>query len=306
MQQTARQQLIQTVIKNETLRPLSRLARLKRDPIGALPYYALAALSRIKPYQIHFKTLWGTTMTCFLPEGNTFYYYGYCEANLTNFFIRFVQDGMVVIDVGAHVGIYSMLSSELVGETGRVYSFEPTPWTFRILTENTQKLTNVTILNQAISETKQTLTFADYGPGYGAYNSANANGAPDTTRHPTKISVGSVSLDAFCTEKSIQPDIIKIDSEGYEREVLLGSKSILTDTATKRPLVTIEVAGGATWAENSHQAFALLTSYGYTPYEINPEGTIAPHTFKDTYQYDNLLFIPTERMTECEQFLTTY
>ncbi len=302
MEQTQRQQLIQTICKNEELRPLSRIARLQRDPIGALPYYVLAALSRIKPYQIHFKTLWDTTMTCYLPEGNTFYYYGYCEANLTNFFIRYVQNNMTVIDVGAHVGIYSMLSSELVGKTGHVHSFEPTPWTFRILTENTKKLPNVTIHNQAISETEQTLTFADYGPGYGAYNSANKSGAPDTTRQPHKISVGSVSLDSFCEEKSLHPDIIKIDSEGYEREVLLGSKTILTNTATKRPLVTIEVAGGVTWAENSHQAFSLLTSYGYTPYEIHPNGMIAPHTFRDSYQYDNLLFIPPERLADCKQF----
>lgn len=302
MNNANRQSLIATVLANETLRPLSRLTRLGRDPLRAFPYYVLAALSRIKPYRISFKTLWGTRMTCYLPEGNTFYYYGYCEANLTNFFARYVQEGMIVIDVGAHVGIYSMLGSELVGATGHVYSFEPTPWTFRILTENTKNLSNVTIQNQAISETDQTLTFADYGPGYGAYNSANKSGAPDTTRQPTKITVTSVSLDAFCANKNITPDIIKIDSEGYEREVLMGSKGILTDTTTKRPLVTIEVAGGATWAENSHQAFDLLTSYGYSPYEIHPNGTIASHTFKETYAYDNLLFIPVEREHEYQLF----
>ena len=298
-----RQALRTTILKNEALRPLSRFARLLRDPFGAFPYYLLAALSRIKPYRISFRTLWGTRMTCYLPEGNTFYYYGYCEANLTNFYIRAVAEGMTVIDVGAHVGIYSMLSSELVGPTGHVYSFEPTPWTFRILTENTKALTNVTIMNEAISEAEQTLTFADYGPGYGAYNSANKSGAPDTTRTPATLTVQSRSLDSFCREKNIQPDIIKIDSEGYEREVLLGSKGILTNTTHKRPLVSIEVAGGATWAENSHDAFDLLTSYGYTPYEIHTDGLIAPHTFKDTYTYDNLLFIPTERMADVTQHL---
>jgi hypothetical protein len=174
-----RQSLIATVLAHEALRPLSRVARLLRDPLHAFPYYLLATLSHIKPYRISFRTLWGTRMTCYLPEGNTFFYYGYCEANLTNFFIRYVEQGMTIIDVGAHVGIYSMLNSELVGQSGSVYSFEPTPWTFRILTENTKKLPNVTIYNQAISETKQTLTFADYGPGYGAYNSANKSGAPD-------------------------------------------------------------------------------------------------------------------------------
>jgi hypothetical protein len=80
--------------------------------------------------------------------------------------------------------------------------------------------------------------------------------------------------------------------------VLLGSKSILTDITTRRPLVSIEVAGGTEWAENSHQAFTLLTSYGYVPYEIHTNGTLAPHVFKENYTYDNLLFIPNERIQE--------
>jgi FkbM family methyltransferase len=296
MNETDRKLLINTILENETLRPLSRIERFKRDPLGTFPYYILAALSHIKPFRISFSTLWGTKMTCYLPEGNTFYYYGYCEANLTNFYLRTVTKGMTVIDVGAHVGIYSMLGSELVGETGHVYSFEPTPWTFRVLTQNTQKLNNVTIFNQAISETEQTLTFADYGPGYGAYNSANISGAQDITKIPKTTKVVSRSLDLFCKENDISPDIIKIDSEGYEYEVLLGSKNILTNNEAKRPLVTIEVAGGSVWAKNSHQAFNLLEKYGYKAYEINTDGTVNTHKFKETYTYDNLLFVPLEQI----------
>jgi FkbM family methyltransferase len=294
--------LITTILKNETLRPLSRIARLIRDPFGALPYYVLATISHIKPFKIHFRTLWNTKMTCYLPEGNTFYYYGYCEANLTNFFIRYVQAGMTVLDVGAHVGIYSMLSAELVGPTGRVFSFEPTPWTFRLLKENTSALANVTIINQAVSAEAKMLTFADYGPGYGAYNSAHAAGATAIDRTPSMVKIMSVSLDTFCKEHAITPDIIKIDAEGFEPEVLRGSVALLTNKNTHRPLVSIEVAGGSAWAENSHLAFALLDSFSYTPYEISSNGLLSPHTIKDTYLYDNLLFIPTERLAEFQKF----
>lgn len=303
MNKATRTALIATIQKNEALRPLSRLARLKRDPFGAFPYYVLAAISHIKPFKMSFRTLWQTRMTCYLPEGNTFYYYGYCEANLTNFYIRYVQEGMTMIDVGAHVGIYSMLSSELVGPTGHVYSFEPTPWTFRILKENTEKLTNVTITNQAVSAEAKTLTFADYGPGYGAFNSAHEAGATGIARTPTMVEVGSVSLDAFCAERSITPDIIKIDAEGFEPEVLRGSVSLLTSTATARPIVSIEVAGGETWAENSREAFTLLADYGYQPFEMSEDGHISPHTYHDSYTYDNLLFIPTERIAAVTEIL---
>jgi FkbM family methyltransferase len=303
MNNDERQKLISTILKHEALRPLSRLGRLVKDPLGAFPYYVVAAISHLKPFKIKFKTLWETKMTCFLPEGNTFYYYGYCEANLTNFFVRYIKENMVVIDVGAHVGIYSMLSAKLVGENGRVFSFEPTPWTFKLLEENTKSLANVAIFNQAISESAKPLTFADYGPGYGAYNSATIGGAPDLKKQPETITVPSISLSQFCQEKSLSPDLIKIDSEGYEYEVLAGSLSILETSGTKRPLVSIEVAGGTAWANNSHQAFTLLQSLKYDPYEIHPNGLISPHTFKDTYTYDNLLFIPQERVIEFTKFL---
>lgn len=303
MTEELKQKLINTILKNESLRPLSRLARLMKDPLRAFPYYILATFSHLKPFPVHFKTLWDTEMTCFLPEGNTFYYYGYCEANLTNFFVRYIQTGMTVIDVGAHVGIYSMLSSQLVGKGGWVFSFEPTPWTFKILQENTKSLTNVSIFNQAISESSRDLIFSDYGPGYGAYNSANLSGAADLNKQPEKITVPSISLAQFCEEKLLHPDIIKIDSEGYEHEVLVGSLSILENYAIKRPLVSIEVAGGTAWADNSHQAFTLLESLGYTPYEIQQNGLISKHIFKDTYTYDNLLFVPKERVSELVKFL---
>lgn len=296
-----KQQLILTILRNESLRPLSRIQRLFKDPIRALPYYLLATVARIRPFAITFRTLWDTKMTCFLPEGNTFYYYGYCEANLTNLLVRYLTPGMQVLDVGAHVGIYSMLAAELIGKEGRVISFEPTPWTFTLLQKNTNGLTNVTILNKAISDTEKVLTFADYGPGYGAYNSAHAGGAPDIQIRAQKISVPSISLSTFCSENSIKPDFIKIDSEGFEHEVLLGSLELLQTTAKKRPLVSIEVAGGTTWAQNNQQAFSILTSLSYDPYEISPEGLLTPHTLQASYAYDNLLFLPRERREECKE-----
>jgi FkbM family methyltransferase len=298
-----RKELIDTIIKREQLRLLNRTSRLLHDPINALPYYILATCARIKPFRMTFKTLWHTHMTCFLPEGNTFYYYGYCEANLTNFFTRYTQEGMVCMDVGAHVGIYSMLFSELTGKKGSVHSFEPTPWTFELLKENTKKLSNVHINNNAIAETKRTLIFADYGPGYGAYNSAHSGGAPALDKQPDISQIDSISLDNYCSQNSIIPNIIKIDSEGFEFEVLSGAKSLLLDYNKQRPLVTIEVANGEEWADNRNKAFAFLQSANYTAYEINVSGHITPHHERTMYEYDNLLFIPTERIDELKKLI---
>lgn len=297
MTPSERTKLIATITQRETLRPLTRLTRLLRSPWRTIPYYLLATLGHLKPFPITFGTLWGTHMTCYLPEGNTFYFYGYCEANLTNFLIRYVKNDMTIIDVGAHVGIYSMLGSELVGPAGKVHSFEPTPRTFALLQQNTQNLSNVTVQNLAVAETPGSVAFADYGPGYGAYNSASTTGAQDITRTPTTISVESVRLDDYCNEHHLTPSLIKIDAEGFEYEVLKGAAQILSQ-ATPRPLITIEVAGGSGWAENRAHTFETLSHNRYQPYEILANGSIAPHTLKEQYTYDNLLFIPEERVEE--------
>jgi len=291
MNEAQKEKIIQKIIKAEKLRPLRRVERLVKVPVRTFFYYFLAALGHLNPYKLSFKTLWGTKMTSYLPEGNTFYYYGYCEANLTNFLLRFLKKGDTVLDVGAHVGFYSMLSSELVGENGAVHSFEPTRWTYEILKQNTNKLSNVTLNNNAVSSQKEKISFKDYGPGYGAYNTAHNDGSTLKKKFKT-IVIETIVLDDYCKERKIRPDFVKLDAEGYEYVILQGMKSLLDEV---RPIVALEVAGGDEWSDNCKKSIDLLLSKKYKPYEMSLEGFISPHIIKENYDYDNLLFIPEEK-----------
>lgn len=284
-----KKEIIEIIIQREKLRSISRLQRFLRDPFRAFPFYILAAFGHIKPYPLTFKTLWGTTMTCYFPEGNTFYYYGYCEANLTNYFLHNIKPGCVFLDVGAHVGFYTMLSSDLVGSNGQVHSFEPTPWTFGLLKKNTIGLSNVTLNNVAASDSSGMISFSDYGPGYGAFNSAHPKGASAfIKRKAITVDAPTISIDNYCEKKGIKPDIIKLDAEGIEHIILQGMTRILSDS--KRPIITLEVAGGKRWFENTKKSFDLLLAHGYKAYEITNDGSVVPHTLRDSYEYDNLLF----------------
>jgi FkbM family methyltransferase len=305
MTESRKQEIIQTIIEREALRPLSRFSRLIKDPLRAAPFYVLAALGHIKPFPVSFRTFWGTSMRCYLPEGNTFYYYGYCEANLTNFLLRYARAGMTFVDVGAHIGFYTSLFAELGGTDGRVHSFEPTPWTYRLLSSNIIGLTNVTLNNKAVSDKAETLSFADYGAGYGAFNSAHPDGAPEMSRKPSMTSVQSITLDEYCAEKSARPDIVKIDAEGFEASVLRGMKGILDNTGETRPIITVEVAGGDSWAKNRNEAFSLLADASYDAYEISVAGLLSKHALRNTYSYDNLVFVPREKLSEVLNFLAT-
>jgi FkbM family methyltransferase len=305
MTESRKQEIIQTIVAREGLRPLGRLSRLLKDPLRAAPFYALALLGHIKPFPVSFKTFWGASMRCYLPEGNTFYYYGYCEANLTNFLLRYARAGMTFVDIGAHIGFYTSLFAELGGTDGRVHSFEPTPWTHRLLSSNVAGLTTVTLNNKAVSDKAETLSFADYGAGYGAFNSAHPDGAPEMSRTPSMTEVQSVTLDGYCAEKGARPNIVKIDAEGFEASVLRGMTNLLDTMNPSRPIITIEVAGGDAWAKNRTEAFSLLADASYDAYEISVTGLLSKHALRDTYSYDNLVFVPHERLSEVSNFLAT-
>jgi len=303
MNEQERDILIESIEEREKLRPISRIARLFRAPRRTIPYYVLAAASHIKPFLLTFRTPWGEKMTCFLPEGNTFLYYGYAEANLTNFFLRYIQEGMTCIDVGSHIGSYTMLFSKLTGPTGRVHSFEPTSWTFELLVRNTHSLENVITNNKAVAKAAGKISFLDYGPGFGAYNTADKQGAPALTQIPKVTEVMSLSLDEYCRDQEIFPvDIIKIDAEGYEYHVLSGMTTLLKKKGT-RPLITLEVAGGKVWEENRNLSFTALSENGYHAYDIHTSGLIRPHVPRLDYEYDNILFVPQERLSMIAQFL---
>ena len=300
MTTSTRNKIIETIIKREKLRNISRLQRLARNPLRTLPYYVLASLSHIRPFLISFKLLWGSKIQGYIPECNTFVYYGYGEANLTNFFLRYIKSGMTCIDVGAHIGSYSMLLAELVSDSGHIYCFEPTPWTYELLRKNTMPYKNITLENLGVAQENRTVSFTDYGPGYGAYNSGNVHGTDiDNTQRGTQIKIQCTSLNDYYKKNEMSPpDIIKIDSEGFEYEVLVGCTKLLSREARKRPLLIIEVANGEKWADNRNSAFTLLEEYGYRAFEIAVDGHLSPHEIRTDYRYDNLVFIPEERVSE--------
>lgn len=291
--------LIDTIVHREHLRPIGRIRRLLKDPLRALPYYILAAISHIKPYKISFNTLWGDKMTGFLPEANTFYYYGYCEANLTSFLLRFLKGGHIFVDVGAHIGFYSMLASHLVENTGKVFSFEPTPWTFSLLNKNTSNKSNVKIENTGISETEGIISFEDYGPGYGAYNTASDKGTMLNFK-PKKVEIKTIFLDRYFSESSITPDFIKLDAEGFEYKILLGMEATLKTT---RPLITLEMAGDEKWVENCRKSSDTLFASNYKSFEMSDDGYIKECELKLPYTYTNILFIPVEKIESVKHLI---
>ena len=216
--------------------------------------------------------------------------YGIYEENLTEAFLRLVEPGQVVVDIGMHLGYYTTLFARLVGEKGAVHSFEPTPSTREIAGRNVKQFANVTVHPFAVWSGVQQLTFHDYGPEWMAFNSFDCARMDSGPPPPKLFEVETITLDTFRADLSKPVAIVKVDAESAEPEILSGAVQLLR---SDRPLVSLEV--GDTGVERtSRRLVDLMRSYSYASWEFN-NGRFVAHQPKERYDYDNLIFAPTGR-----------
>ncbi|MGA2017852.1 MAG: FkbM family methyltransferase [Opitutaceae bacterium] len=137
-----------------------------------------------------------------------------------------VRPGMTVLDVGANLGLYTVLLSRLAGPTGRVIAFEPDKHHFALLTRNCalNGCANVEAHNVALGDRSGRLALRKRFFNTGA----NTLGRPDTRSFPSEVEVDVVSLDEFLP--ALRPDLVKIDVQGWEVEVLSGMQRMLADS----------------------------------------------------------------------------
>jgi FkbM family methyltransferase len=85
-------------------------------------------------------TFFGATLMCDLTDfvQRRIYFFRIYEPNLSHLLIRVLKPGDMFLDVGANVGYFSLLASTAVGPSGRVFSIEATPSTYRLLQQNIQ------------------------------------------------------------------------------------------------------------------------------------------------------------------------
>jgi FkbM family methyltransferase len=189
-------------------------------------------------------------------------YKAYCPINKHDFFNMTARedevieqfnakDGDIVVDIGAHIGRYTIINSKRVGENGKVIAIEAHPDNFEILNRNIKlnKLTNVIPLNYAVysKQTKLKLYLPVEEPGFTIYNTIMVN---RTASEEKFTEVNANTLDNILLQQNgiSHADInwIKIDVEGAELEVLKGASSILSKSKDISLLIEIHNLHGGT------------------------------------------------------------
>jgi FkbM family methyltransferase len=203
------------------------------------------------------------------------------EKNEQTFYIRYLQEGMTVFDVGANIGELSLLFSRFVGSSGQVHSFEASQSTFDKLS-TVCKIANrpQIILNHlAVADQEKILKLNVYSEEYSGWNSlANRplenygiNIKPIDTED-----IQSITLDHYCETNKIEfIDLLKIDVEGAEYQVMLGAKSLFK---SKRVKCCIFEFGGTTFdmGNSPEQIESFLNSCGYSISNIVKANSIFP------------------------------
>ena len=175
-----------------------------------------------------------------------------------------ISNGSCVVDIGANIGDYTKFFSELVGINGRVFSVEPIPLTFEILSSNMKKLKlkNVVLINCAISDTKGYVTMEV--PLYkksGGENFYEARIVEENTKSLFKrIKVQSRTLDSLFSDSG-KISFIKCDVEGHELKCIKGAINIIRNS---RPAWLIEFSENPDDKESkAYETLKILNKEGY-------------------------------------------
>jgi len=188
----------------------------------------------------------------------------------------------IVIDVGAYAGHISLLLADIVGHKN-IFAFEPTPQTFQRLKENWQ------LNGWPLDNLYQVAVGAGAGKVFlkNDSHSTTMNSVTNIASDDKSIEVMQVRLDNHRSLWSQAPiGFLKIDVEGYELEVLKGSKEILEQARPR--LIMFESLGGSL----DRRISMYLKRHNYTVFQLDAYGQ--PDFSNDFAQ--NLFAIPREGM----------
>jgi FkbM family methyltransferase len=182
---------------------------------------------------------------------------GRWEPESQQLFLKIIQPGWVVYDLGANNGIHSLLFSQLVGDTGKVYSFEPLADNCREIRDNAtlNNIKNIDIKQVAVSnQSGETIFHLGLHDKQGSLVGIGLESGND-------IQVTMITLDEFVTAGNSFPDFLKIDIEGAESMALQGFSQQI---AIKHPHLFIELHT----PEQDKKVGSFLLEQGYVAYRL--------------------------------------
>jgi FkbM family methyltransferase len=211
---------------------------------------------------------------------------GWFEYAEQAFLWLYLRESDVVIDCGAHVGLYSALASAIMQNRGVVIAVEPHPDTAELLKRNIKNCgaTRARIVQAALSSEAGSVLFYPGGPTRSAYSSL----MPEEPGQPG-IPVTATTLDALCEAQGVERiDFLKIDAEGSELQVLEGATETIRNGQLPVMMVEFTESNLRRVGLDTKTLFEEILARGYVISRFDPDlRALIPIQYEAPIGYEN-------------------
>ena len=196
-------------------------------------------------------------------------------------YLRTINKGDVVFDIGANMGYYSVLFSKLCGENGFVHCFEPVPETFQLLINSLRNTKNSKANNLAAGDSESLMEIS-----YDPEDSEKASLIGKSNAKSLKRMVQVLPLHSYAQEIKLKRlDFVKCDVEGFEIKALKGLEDTL---AIYRPQISIEIT---LTHKKRLELINLLKGLGYDSFRKIEKGYPDYDPQQDTQQVGDYFYL---------------
>lgn len=181
-------------------------------------------ISKLRGYQVSIKYNPNSYI------GSHIWYRGIFEETIVSAITSNLKNGMTFIDIGANIGLHTIVAASKVGNKGKVIAIEPQQSCIKLLKENValNKLNNVTVIDHALGSTKTEGKIFHVNDNNDAQATLRATCAADQSKYET---IQIRTLDSLMQELGINhADVVKVDIEGSEVQMLKGGESFFNKT----------------------------------------------------------------------------
>lgn len=189
---------------------------------------------------------------------------GVHEPLVTELVEKEVKKGDIVLDIGAHIGYYTLIFAKLVGEEGKVYAFEPEPTNFSLLKKNVEinGYENVVLIEKAVSNENGKIRL------YLSKSNTADHRTYDSHDGRRYIEIESIRLDDFCKNNDWKIDFIKMDIQGAEAGAIQGMLNILKRNNNIKMVMEFCPLRLKEFGTRPGECLKLLIETGFKLYEI--------------------------------------
>lgn len=205
------------------------------------------------------------------------------EPDLATLMLRTLGPGSVFLEIGGHVGTFSMLAGHLIGAEGAVIAIEPNPDNIghfrRHVTLNEHE--NVHLIEAACCDREGTMEFftnLDNDGGHALWDVGEHSFNQKSKADPQRTEVKTVTVDGVLAAQDVaRVDLIKVDTEGAELSVMQGAERTLREL--RPPLIVCEFNrfGLEQMGTSMPELRAFMDDRGYGCYLMNAEGDLPRH-----------------------------